>query len=96
MEVSKSEFLKLESSVSEIKQTLNQVHDAIVGNPLSKDGGMAERLTEAEKKLVQLEDRLELAEKKQIRYNVYTVIMWVCIGAVSMAIFVYVMQLFFK
>jgi hypothetical protein len=96
MEVSKAEFIKLETSVHEIKETLNQVHGAIIGNPLSKDGGMSERLIEAENKLIELEQRLDAAEKKQIKYNVYTIIMWTCIGATAMAIFVYAMQLFFK
>lgn len=95
-EITKAEFRTLESKVSDIKNTLDQVHGAIIGNPLSKDGGMAERLHSAEEKLIELEERLEAAEKKQIKYNVYTVIMWACIGAVLMAIFVYAMQLFFK
>ena len=96
MEDIKEEFKALESKVSDIKITLDQVHGAIIGNPLSKDGGMAERLHEAEEKLIELENRLETAEKKQIKYNVYTVIMWVCLGAVGMAIFSYILQYAFK
>lgn len=95
-EITKAEFKTLESKVSDIKTTLDQVHGAIIGNPLSKDGGMAERLHEAEEKLVELETRLETAERKQIKYNIYTIIMWACIGAVAMAIFVYALQLFVK
>lgn len=90
------EFKRLEKSVGEIKDTLGQVHGAIVGNELSGDGGMAKRLKNAEEKLDALETRLISAEKKQIRYNIYTIIMWVCIGGIAMAIFNYVVTLFLK
>lgn len=90
------EFKRLEKTVDDIKDTLNQVHGAIVGNELSGDGGMAQRLKDAEEKLDLLESRLFNAEKKQIKYNIYTIIMWVCIGGVAMAIFNYIVTLFFK
>jgi hypothetical protein len=92
----KVEFKRLETKVETIKDTLSKVHDAIIGNPLSGDGGMARRLTDAEKQLGELEKRLEAAEKKQVKYNVYIVIMWICAGGVAMAIFNYVLQLIFK
>lgn len=95
-ETLKVEFKRLESTVDGIKKTLAEVHGAIVGNPLSKDGGMAQRLTQAEKSLELLEIRLESAEKKQTRYNVYIVIMWICAGGVAMSVFNYVIQLAFK
>lgn len=93
-EITKAEFRTLEAKVSDIKTTLDQVHSAIIGNPLSQDGGMAERLHTAEEKIIELEDRLQAAEIKQIKYNVYTVIMWASLGAVAMAVFVYVIQRF--
>lgn len=95
-EITKAEFKTLELKVSDIKTTLDQVHGAIIGNPLSKDGGMAERLHGAEEKLIELEERLEAAERKQIRYNVYTVIMWICLGGVGMAILNYILQFALK
>jgi hypothetical protein len=89
----KIEFKRLESTVRGIKDTLSEVHGAIIGNPLSKDGGMAGRLTSAEKQLEALEQRLEAAEKKQVKYNAYVIIMWTCVGGVAMAIFNYLLQL---
>lgn len=92
----RGEFRRLEKTVDEIKETLTQVHGALVGNELAGDGGMAKRLRDAESKLEELENRLLTAEKKQIKYNVYIVIMWVCLGAVAMGIFNYIVTLFFK
>jgi hypothetical protein len=92
----RAEFQKMESTVQDIKSKLSEVHGAIIGNPLSKDGGMAGRLTEAEDKLELLEQRLEAAEKKQVKYNLYIIIMWICAGGVAMATFNYILSLVFK
>jgi len=84
---------KLEREIHEIKSTLNLVHTAIVGSELGKDGGIVKRLFSVETLVEDFEKRLDIAEKKQIKYNVYTIIMWVCLGAVGMSIFAYVLQL---
>lgn len=86
----------LEREVSEMKKKLTEIHGAIVGNPLTKDGGITQRLLEAEEKINQLEQRVEVAEKKQIKYNIYTIIMWSSLGGVAMAIFLYVVDLIIK
>lgn len=86
----------LEREVSDMKKKLNEIHGAIVGNPLTKDGGITQRLLEAEERITQFEQRLEVAEKKQIKYNVYTVVMWTSLGGVAMAIFLYVIDLIIK
>ena len=90
------EFKRLERAVDDIRETLNQVHVAIVGSELAGDGGMAKRLKDAEAKLEELEIKIFATEKKQIRYNIYTVIMWICIGAVTMGVFMYALPIFFK
>lgn len=95
-EITKAEFKTLESKVSDIKVTLDQVHGALIGNPLSKDGGMSERLHEAEKKIEDLEEELNVVKTKQIRFNTYTVIMWTSLGGVVAMIFALVIQSIFK
>ena len=95
----------LEKRFADIKKTLDEVHTAIVGNPLMQgSGGIASRLLEAEEKVESLEEeiraaerrfekRLSETEKKQIKYNIQTGIMWACLGGVAMAIFMYILQL---
>jgi hypothetical protein len=96
MEQLRIEFKRLDKSVLELKETLIKVHDAIVGNELTKDGGISKRLYQAEKDLEDVKTRLENAEKKQIKYNVYVIIMWVALGGVAASIFAYILQLAFK
>lgn len=96
MDLLKAEFRKLERTVGDIHGKLDEVHGAIIGNPLTQDGGIAKRLSKAEQQLNDLEERLEVAERKQLKYNLYIIIMWTCVGGVAMAIFTYILQLIFK
>lgn len=96
MEQLRQELGGLKVELSGMKKLLSQVHYALVGNDLTKDGGMTRRLEDAEKELLEFDKRLAEAEKKQIRYNVYTVIMWACVGATGMAIFAYLVQFVFS
>ena len=105
MEQMREDLKILEKQFDQIKKTLDEVHMAIVGNPLLNGaGGIAARLMDAEKRVVELdldfraaeqrfEKRLMDAEKKQIKYNVQTSVMWACLGAVAMGIFMYILQL---
>jgi hypothetical protein len=89
-------FITLENEVKKIKLTLDEVHSAIIGNRLTGDGGMALRLKQAEIDLEDVGKRLNVAEKKQIKYNVYTVIMWVLLGACASMIFAFIVTQFFE
>ena len=81
------EFKKLKTQVSGIEDILHEVHGAIVGNPLSKDGGMQARLFQAEKDIEVLSKHVDEMEKKQIKdllntekgqlkTSLHTTIMW--------------------
>jgi len=100
MEQVRQELKVLERNFMEMKNILNEVHSAIVGNPLSKDGGIVTRLSDAERQLDEmnirfvkaekrLEDKITENEKKQIRYNVMTAVMWASLGGVAAFIFTY-------
>lgn len=96
MEQMRNELRLLEKEFGEIKEILNEVHSAIIGNPLTKDGGIVARLLTAEQQLEKLEVRVNEADKKQIKYNVYTKLMWVLAGGIISIIFAYILELIFK
>lgn len=107
MELPIEEFKKLKTQVSSIEDTLLEVHGAIVGNPLSKDGGLTARLAEAEKEIEEIKEHVDEMERKQImdllntekahlKTEIHTKIMWVSLGGVAMSIIVYVLKLFIK
>lgn len=92
----RSELKSLKERFNEIKEILNEVHSAIIGNPLTKDGGMAARLIMAEEELERLKVTVSEIDKKQIKYNLYTRLMWVMGGAIISIVFAYILQLIFK
>lgn len=96
IEQMRNELRLLEKEFGEIKEILNEVHTAIIGNPLTKDGGMVARLITAEQQLEKLELRVNDAEKKQVKYNVYTRLMWLLSGGIISIIFAYILELIFK
>ena len=107
MEIPIEEFKKLKSQVSGIEDILHEVHGAIVGNPLSKDGGMQARLFQAEKDIEVLSKHVDEMEKKQIKdllntekgqlkTSIHTTIMWSALTGAAALIFAYIMQLIFK
>ena len=103
MDIPIEEFKKLKNQVSSIEDKLSDVHSAIVGNPLSKDGGLATRLTQAENEIEQIREHVDEMEKKQIKdllqtektqatHEVYTKIMWSALGGVAMLILAYILK----
>jgi|SRR5688572_9925889 len=103
MELPIEEFKKLKNQVSSIEDKLLEVHGAIVGNPLSKDGGLTARLTLAEQEIESIKEHVDEMEKKQIKdllqtektqatHEVYTKIMWSALGGVAMLILAYVLK----
>jgi hypothetical protein len=103
MDIPIEEFRRLKSQVSSIEGTLLEVHGAIVGNPLSKDGGLTARLTQAEVEIELIKGHVDDMEKKQIKdllqtektqatQEVYTKVMWSALGGVAMLILAYILK----
>lgn len=94
--MSEERFISIEKQVYDIKKLLSQVHDAIIGNPLSRDGGMARRLHDVEKQMENLETQITETKMKQAKQNIYVIIMWTSLGGVATAIFAYILSLLFN
>jgi hypothetical protein len=59
-----------------MRQQLKDVHSALVGNPVTGDGGMVKRLVAAE-------DRIEKVEKLGARIGWHFKVMYVTVGFVA-------------
>ena len=103
MEIPIEEFKKLKHQVSSIEDKLSDVHNAIVGNPLSKDGGLATRLSQAEQEILDIKEHVDEMEKKQIRdlleskaerasSDTYVKIMWGALSATAALILAYILK----
>jgi len=92
----KRDLVSLDKEVSGIKVMLNEVHGAIIGNTLSKDGGIVKRLETAEEKLDNVHDKISRLEKINVKLQIYQKVLWGCAGGVATAVFAYILQLWFN
>lgn len=61
---------------AQMRQQLNDVHSALIGNPVTNDGGMVRRLTSAEA-------RIDKVEKLGARIGWHFKVVYVTIGFVA-------------
>jgi hypothetical protein len=79
---------ELRKELYEIKGTLHLVHSALIGNPLTNDGGMVKRMVEAEERVENIEKKIISMDKINIKLKVYVAILWAMAGSVATSIFV--------
>lgn len=82
--------------VSDIKKKVNEMYYALIGNPLSKDGGMIEKINEHERRIVELEKRCQQIEKNESKNSLYVRIMWGMAGVAGTSLFGYLISIVFK
>lgn len=70
----------LANDVAQMKKQVNDMYTALVGNEISKDGGLVN-------KMATMEQRLEKIDKKQTVLGVQFKILWTSAGAVLMGIY---------
>lgn len=96
MEVTRADFDSLRAEVMKIGIDLNarvgKLFDIITGDDVWMDGGMVGRIKHTTKEIARLEEELDDFTRKQVKYNVYTTVMWICVGAVGMAILALIFQ----
>ena len=93
MAMSEARFKYLEDAVKDIKKIVHEVHHAIVGSPHLDNSGIAKRLINAEEKLDELEEKIIENDKKQIKFNVYVILMWAFAGSIFGLIVAYIFQI---
>jgi hypothetical protein len=69
----------IKKDVTEMKDKLDLVHDALIGNPIAGDGGLVKRIATAEAQLAKMTD---IAKSNKI----YLHMVWACGGAFLMDI----------
>lgn len=71
---------KLTEDVANLSRQVNEMHTALIGSAISKDGGIVQRMTD-------IESKLESMEKKQTVLGVQFKILWAGAGAVVMGLY---------
>lgn len=86
----------IKKEVSGMAEKLSEIYQALVGNPLSDDGGLVKRLQICEKKLNDQDARIEAIEKKDVQSDLYLKIIWGLGGVVITAALAFIFNHVFK
>ena len=74
----------IKNSLTKLETRLYNLHTALTGSDISKDGGLIGRIIDSEKELAVLNQRVELVEKKESQRRLYVRILWGVAGALLM------------
>jgi hypothetical protein len=80
------ELRTLRDDVSQIKNKVGKLFTALLGDDITKNGGLVQRLNNAESNVEELSERINNIEKKNIKVSVYVGLLWAAAGGVAMAI----------
>lgn len=98
--VTQKDIRDIKKEVADLSGKVNDVHTAIIGSPLAKDGGMVQRLEDCEKNVEDVRQKLEDFEKelqeRTLKSELYIKIIWGLGGSIAAGLFTSVLYYFFK
>lgn len=95
-EEEKKRFISMERDIHSIKQGLEEISTALLGNRLTKDGGLVRRIDELEINDEKIESKIEELERKTARMEIYQKIMWTCTGGATVLLVKFILEIIFK
>lgn len=90
--VTQEDIKLIKQDVNKLFSTLNEVHQAIVGSNIGKDGGLVQRIFDLEKYADVLETRVLTIEKKKIKLDLHVKVLWGGGGAILLAFIIWVLN----
>jgi len=96
MEEKVTDIQQLKDQVRDLTEKVCDVHYALIGNALAKDGGLIQRVIDCEKEAETLHDRIDSIERKNIKGELYLKWIWGLGSAVAMSIFLEILHYAFK
>lgn len=87
--VTQGDIRAIKKEVEVVSGKVNDVHQALIGSPLSKDGGMVQRLQECEQNVEELRDKIVAIEMNHEKSALYLKIIWGLGGVVLTALITY-------
>lgn len=96
MEVTQQDIQQIKEQVSDLSGKLNEVHTALVGSNMAKDGGLIQRVIDGETELADLKKRIETIEFEKGQDRFYIKVIWGLGGTLIAFIFAFILKLIFK
>lgn len=96
MEVTHQDIALIKTQVGDLSRTLNEVHTALVGNQMTRDGGLIQRVIDSESEVEKLKLRILELESKNSKTEFYVKVIWTLAGGMATLVFTFILKLIFK
>ncbi len=98
---------EIRQELKKVQTKMDDIHSALIGNPITKDGGLVYRVIEGEVQIQRLNDKIDEVEKKQnermldlekdkAKQGIYIGIIWACAGGILSTIVIAIINHIFK
>lgn len=95
-ETTRHEISEIKTDVAEIKEKTHQMYFALMGNDLTKDGGLISRIIKVEGKIAIIDEKMIEIDKRDDRKSFYLSVIWAFVGVISGGIFTSLITYFLK
>lgn len=95
-ETTRHEISEIKTSVAEIKEKTHQLYFALMGNELTKDGGLIAMILKVEVDALHLSDKIQIIENREDRKNFYISVIWAFAGTIFGGILTALITYFLK
>lgn len=76
-----------EQDLTTLKRQVNEMYTALVGNGITKDGGLVEQVRAINVRQKEQDERLKKFETALVKLAIYMKLVWASAGSVATAIF---------
>lgn len=105
--VTQKDIRDIKQEVGTLSGKIDEVHSALIGSPLAKDGGMVQRLLDCENGIEEVKEDLVLVEKTMqekieeaklanMKSELYIKIIWGLGGTICAGVFAFIVHLIFN
>lgn len=86
------ELSQLKNEFKGMKAKFDEIYYALVGNKIGGDGGIVQRVRDAENELEELRIKIEHIERNSSKNETYVKILWAAGGIISGAVLGFIIQ----
>lgn len=92
----KQEMENLKGEFGKLSTKMDTVISALMGNDLTKDGGLVGRIIDLEKSVAVMEEKIEKLENEKSKSEIYVKILWAAGGVVCTILLTILLNYIFK
>lgn len=85
----------IEKRMASMEEKMNKMYTALVGDDISRNGGLVARIVELERVVEAQDVEIKLLKESKVKTETYQKIMWSALGSTGAMIMAYIVNLVF-